>query len=204
MRSVSSAPQEKLPPLHPADSVEPCVNDPLSWAQKKAKRGEDIEMSKFAEELGFHCEEDAHPLFMQVLQSTTVPYIIRRRSLNQYKVWKASKGGEFWADRRIRYQVRMSTKSAVSEIIEGSGAVREHYISVNNSTLIPLLSNNSRWVRNEARAYHHQHCRLRAVRSLISTTMKELSQELSTITNSCLAETKVMRVRYLDDLTVEL
>ncbi|ORZ15529.1 hypothetical protein BCR41DRAFT_65426 [Lobosporangium transversale] len=142
MRSVSSAPQEKLPPLHPADSVEPCVNDPLSWAQKKAKRGEDIEMSKFAEELGFHCEEDAHPLFMQVLQSTTVPYIIRRRSLNQYKVWKASKGGEFWADRRIRYQVRMSTKSAVSEIIEGSGAVREHYISVNNSTLIPLLSNN--------------------------------------------------------------
>ncbi|KAF9899836.1 hypothetical protein BX616_002813 [Lobosporangium transversale] len=108
----------------------------------KAKKGEDIEMPKFAAELEFHREEDAHPLFMQVLQSTTLPYIVRRRLLNRYKVWMASKGEEFWADQAIHHQVRMCTMLAVREILERSRPVTKKYISVNDATVVPLLSDN--------------------------------------------------------------
>ncbi|KAF9092104.1 hypothetical protein BGX27_001894 [Mortierella sp. AM989] len=85
----------------------------------------------------------AHELFVQVLQSTAIPYAKRQRLIRQYDLWRASKGEEFWADRAATHRVRVSMKKAVGEIIKGSDGLREHYINANSHSALQAMSSTS-------------------------------------------------------------
>ena len=111
-----------------ADSASPYVmKDLLDWVLTRPKENEDVGMPEFAAQFGFHSENSAHELFVQVLQSTAIPYAKRQRLIRQYDLWRDSKGEEFWADRAAAHRVRVSMKKAVGEIIKGSDGLREHY-----------------------------------------------------------------------------
>ncbi|KAF9344755.1 hypothetical protein BGX34_005361 [Mortierella sp. NVP85] len=137
----ASARQESLPT---ADSVVPRVMEGLlEWVLKKLKQGEDVQMSEFATQFQLHSEDSAHPLFIQVLGSTAIPYATRKRLIHQYDLWRVSEGEEFWADRTAAHQVRVSTKKAVGEIIKGSDNLRGHYINVHSRLAPQPMSSSS-------------------------------------------------------------
>ncbi|KAF9313232.1 hypothetical protein BGZ91_006334 [Linnemannia elongata] len=137
----TSGHQKSLPP---ADSASPYVmKDLLDWVLTRPKENEDVGMPEFAAQFGFHSENSAHELFVQVLQSTAIPYAKRQRLIRQYDLWRDSKGEEFWADRAAAHRVRVSMKKAVDEILKGSDGLREHYINTNSHSALQAISSTS-------------------------------------------------------------
>ena len=140
---MQEAPSSRKESPPPADSiVRDSPEDLLKWALNKLKRNEDVAMTDFADQFGFHSEEAAHLLFLEVVGSTNIPYATRTRLARQYEIWRNSKGEEFWADRTAAHQVRVSTKKAVGEIVKGSDNVRKGYINA-NSQFVPQPASSS-------------------------------------------------------------
>ncbi|KAF9119394.1 hypothetical protein BGX30_003868, partial [Mortierella sp. GBA39] len=91
---------------------------PLVWFQKMLALGEEITMSGFVEAFGYTSEQDAHSAFSYPLSSSEIPRSVRTKLTGEYERWRRNEGAAYWASRAADYQIEVSTKKTVVDLVD--------------------------------------------------------------------------------------